>query len=380
MSNFKYTYRSDGRLMKRVSVNGSKISIYSKDVKDLERQYIELKHQNYNNINYSESITLKQFALKWLKLNSVGKEYNTIRENKHFINNYIIPYLGAKKLKDIKIYDIKELLSKLENKKTSSNKLLALIKRILNDAVDNDLIVKNVASNIKAQKIISKEKIPLTEYEDKLLLDSSNKHALFFILMRYTGMRREEIVPLTKNDIDFKNKTIVIHNAVEFINNKPRLKTTKNGKKRKVPILDIIYNRLKKYVKNIHNPHDLLFVTELNKEMLTATAIRRHLESLRNSLNKISNKPIYFTCHTLRHSYCTMLYYAGIKVKKAQELMGHSSSKMVLDVYTHLDEEKENAKNTLDNFLNSKNKRTLKLKKLTHFLTHYTVKIRYKID
>ena len=35
-----------------------------------------------------------------------------------------------------------------------------------------------------------------------------------------------------------------------------------------------------------------------------------------------------------------MLYYAGIGIKEAQELMGHSSADMVYDVYTHLDMKK----------------------------------------
>ena len=51
-------------------------------------------------------------------------------------------------------------------------------------------------------------------------------------------------------------------------------------------------------------------------------------------------KEIKFTLHQLRHSFCTMLYYSGIWIKEAQELIGHSSADMVYDFYTHLDMEK----------------------------------------
>ena len=61
---------------------------------------------------------------------------------------------------------------------------------------------------------------------------------------------------------------------------------------------------------------------------------------------------ISFTCHQLRHSYCTMLYYTSVKIKKAQELMGHSSADMVYNVYTHLDEERENVDETLNDYCN----------------------------
>jgi integrase len=48
-----------------------------------------------------------------------------------------------------------------------------------------------------------------------------------------------------------------------------------------------------------------------------------------------------------------MLYYAGVKIKKAQELMGHSNADMIYNVYTHFDEEKENAEELINEFINN---------------------------
>ena len=42
------------------------------------------------------------------------------------------------------------------------------------------------------------------------------------------------------------------------------------------------------------------------------------------------------TPHQFRHAYATMLYDAGIDVKMAQKLLGHSSIKMTQDIYTHI--------------------------------------------
>ncbi len=85
--------------------------------------------------------------------------------------------------------------------------------------------------------------------------------------------------------------------------------------------------------------------------MLSKTAVRRHLESFLYSLNKNHKTEIKFTYHQLRHSYCTMLYYANIKIKKAQELMGHSSADMVYNIYTHLDETRENARQQINDYI-----------------------------
>ena len=48
---FTYTTRKDGRLMKRVSVNGRLITLYSTNPKDLEKQYIEKKSQDLSLIH-----------------------------------------------------------------------------------------------------------------------------------------------------------------------------------------------------------------------------------------------------------------------------------------------------------------------------------------
>lgn len=346
---FTYTTRKDGRLMKKVTINGKSIYLYSNDPKDLERQYIETKHMSYTGFVDNNNIKFKDFAEKWLHLNSVGKEIRTIDEYNTLISSYIVPKLGYKKIKDIKIYDVKELLKDMEDIPTTAKKTLQLIKRILNDAVDNDIVVKNVAQNIKTPKVTKKERFPLTLEQDNVLIQNKSKYAPFFILMRYTGMRKEEIVPLTVNDIDIENRTISINKAVTFVHNQPVVKNTKNKKSRTVPILDIVYDIVCELVNNANG--NLLFYKETDKKMLTDSAIKRHLESFLYDINKNRTELIKFTCHQLRHSYCTMLYYANVKIKKAQELMGHSSADMVYNIYTHLDEQRENAEELINNYI-----------------------------
>lgn len=353
-----YTVRKDGRLMKKITINGKAKYIYSSDVKDLYNQYNDLMYLKYNGININSNTMLKDYVLKWLEFNSAGKEVRTVEEYNSIINNHIIPTIGFKKIKDIKKYDVEQLLSDMQNIPTTANKTLGYIKRILNDAIDNDIIIKNVANNVKPLKIVKNERKPLTIEEDKLLINSKHKYAPFFILMRYTGMRKEEIIPLTVKDVDLKNKTISINKAVVLLHNQPIIKSTKNNRIRTVPILDNIYNIVSDLIANSKN--GLLFAKETDGKMLTDVAVRRHLESFLYNLNIDSENPIHFTCHQLRHSYCTMLYYAGIKIKKAQALMGHSSASMVYEIYTHLDEQRENSINLINNYIKNVNKIKIK--------------------
>ena len=365
-----YTERTDGRLMKKVSVKGRNkpIYLYSDNPEDLRNQYIELKYNDLNNSITDGTVTLKQWGEKWFQIHISMKEYNTQSKIRNLLDNHIYPELGKIKLKDLKVFHIREFQNKMIEKGLTEtcNRSISTVKRILNDAIENDIIQKNVAFNVKSVKFTRIEKEPLSVNEDKLLLEVAKKHkyGLFFMVLRYTGLRREEIVPLSIDDIDLNNKKISINKAVYFKNNKPYIKSTKNRKNRKVPILDIIYEPLKERIEFCkQNKQKLLFTKQTDNKMLSITAIRCMLRSFLYAMNKQSDKEISFTLHQLRHSYCTMLYYSGIDIKKAEELMGHSSADMVYNIYAHLDEEREHAEENLNKYLNSIYKKTLKLSK-----------------
>ncbi len=62
----------------------------------------------------------------------------------------------------------------------------------------------------------------------------------------------------------------------------------------------------------------------------------------------------HLTPHMLRHTYATTLYRAGVDLRTAQRLLGHSSIQMTADIYTHLDaEDALSAAGQIDQYLAS---------------------------
>lgn len=47
------------------------------------------------------------------------------------------------------------------------------------------------------------------------------------------------------------------------------------------------------------------------------------------------------TPHYFRHNMTTILYYSGVDIKAAARLLGHANVNITLEVYTHLDKEKQ---------------------------------------
>ena len=64
-----------------------------------------------------------------------------------------------------------------------------------------------------------------------------------------------------------------------------------------------------------------------------------------------------FTPHELRHTFCTLLYLAGVDVLTARDQMGHASVQVTQEIYTHLDANcKAKKMEALDAYLSASNK------------------------
>lgn len=190
---FTYTKRKDGRLMKRVSVNGKLETLYSDNPKDLEKRYIELKHlSNKGMIAEDNGIAINEWANKWFDTYKSDKEQATKNMYSDAINLYIIPELGTIKLKNIKENDITSMLNKLNDKPRQKEIVLLTMKQILDKAVDNDLIYKNVANKVKIKKHKALEKTPLTDLEISYLKQVAQKDERCFMLlfMLYTRIKK----------------------------------------------------------------------------------------------------------------------------------------------------------------------------------------------
>lgn len=58
------------------------------------------------------------------------------------------------------------------------------------------------------------------------------------------------------------------------------------------------------------------------------------------------------TPHWLRHTFATLLYFAGVDVLTAKDQLGHADVKTTLQIYTHLDSQfKRKSMTKLDDYL-----------------------------
>jgi len=348
----KITKRSDGRYTASIQIDGKRKYFYADTEKELEKKIIKYKYEIDKGIHVENSdMTFRTLAEKWFEAKQKRKEYNTKIAIQRKLKNHIYPALGYMKIKSIKTYHIQELINSLVDKgfTDTTTKVYQHINSILQFAVDNDLLVKNVAQPVELPKFKTKEKEILTNNERAIIEEvaKTHKHGDMIMMFLYTGLRREELIPLSKEQI---KDSIIINRAMCFQHNQAVIKGTKNGEQRNIPIL----NKTAEIIKRRKNM-DVLFPMT-NGKMMSETSFREAMDSFREALDKYCDTKgiphIYISAHKLRHTFCTLLYEANIPLKDAQKIMGHKSAKVTLDIYTHLSESSTNdSKNKIDNFL-----------------------------
>lgn len=295
---------------------------------------------------------------------------NCIKRIRHIIH---IPAIGDIRLKALKANNIQEIINKniQEGHHRTAELIRLTMQQIIRQAVIEGFIYKDISLGISLPPKPHSQKRALTDAEKKLILAAplSPKERTFINILYYTGVRRGEALALTKGDIDFINKTISINKNLVMKNNesviKPSPKT--NAGIRELPIPEKLYDTLKNYVSSLTSQY--LF-TKNDGELMSRSAFRRFWDNILDQINIAAGGTRYtrtdrktdtenpmqliaddITPHLFRHTYATTLYYAGIDIKTAQYLLGHSSIQMTMDLYTHLDSGKIlNSKDKLDAF------------------------------
>lgn len=380
------TKRADGRIAVQVyigTVNGKRKykTVYGKTQKEATEKANEIKVLLKKGVDVSSiNDSFGAWVDYWLaaKKNKVSESYykSSASHLKYFTDT-----LGNVAINKIKPLDIQNLINQLEicnpaTQKPSAKKTLKeylqKISAVFEFAIDNRVLDFNPCRNIDITKTAPKsERRSLTAEEIKRVEEFQHRAQLPAMLMLYSGLRRGEASALLWSDIDLKNKTITVNKSINFTNNELKLPKTKAG-------IRTVYipQKLVDYLKKVKHKGLYVIQTASGKPM-TATAWRSLWSSYMTDMNiyygyhridPFTKKAISkynpmklpmlieeFTPHCLRHTFCTMMYEAGIDVLVAQAQMGHTDVKTTLGIYTHLDRKhKEISISALDDYI-SKN-------------------------
>ncbi|WP_083933201.1 tyrosine-type recombinase/integrase [Sciscionella marina] len=152
------------------------------------------------------------------------------------------------------------------------------------------------------------------------------------LLLAYTGMRWGEAAALRIGKVDLKNRRIRVVSTFTEINGVQCEGLPKNGKPRTVPIPASLVPVLREVVGN--RGDDQLVFRTARKQSLRANNWR--VREFNAAVKAAGLGDLGLTPHKLRHTAASLAIAAGADVKVLQQMLGHATAAMTLDIYGHL--------------------------------------------
>lgn len=308
------------------------------------------KNSKYSNMLFSD------YMLEWLENIKPKVVQSTYIGYEQVVKGRLCPYFKSKKIKliDLRPKDIQDFINYLYKQRLKGS-TIAHYTSNMNTALKEAVIAEIIPSNPMDRIESVKKEVYIPEfYTDDELIElieviKTQKLELPLTLGIIYGLRREEILGLTWNAIDFKNKSITIRKTVGrgkydgvtqfLIKDIPKNKSSY----RTLPMFDFIADLLKKYKEKY----------KLNEKIFGNTYITDYKDFICLMDNGELVKPDYvdrtfsrilkengfrhIRLHDLRHSCATLLLRNGVPLPEIQKWLGHSNI-VTTQRYSHLDQ------------------------------------------
>lgn len=335
-----YSARFTGR-------DGKRRQKYFKKLQECRKWIADAQFEDeHGDINAFGEMTVDAWFEYWIE-NIKGStiKYNTFSNYKSRFEYNISPCIGKMLLVNVKPLHCQNVLNQMASNgyKNSSINLTRIIMNLLfDDAVENGIIQKNpVTKNVKCtQGKESQARSAITGEELPLFMNAIRKSGYYsqFALVMQTGLRVGELAGLKWPDVDFEKRCINVCRTLTYRNREWRESTPKSKAGfREIPLTEDAFKILKdvkaKRTKMDVVPmqyHDMVFLSANGIPILPTT----YNNALRLISRRIGIKQV--SMHILRHTFATRCIEAGMRPKTLQDILGHASIEMTMNIYVHV--------------------------------------------
>ena len=308
----------------------------------------------------------------------------TTRSNYLYIwEHFVKDTFGKKRIADIKFSDLLQyylyLLNDEEIALGTLDSVHCLIHPTFQLAVRDEIIRHNPSDGV--MKEVSKRagksrgvRHALSLEQQRAFMDYIANHPVYyhwwplFTVLLGTGCRIGEGLGLRWQDLDFEKRTISInHSLVYYPEGSSRRSVLKVSKPkteagiRIIPMLDIVYDafqmELEEQEETGYNQIEMdgmtgFIFTNRNGSAPNPQTVNRTIKRIISSYNadevvrakRQRREPVIlpdFSCHHLRHTFCTRLCENETNLKVIQAIMGHRNIETTMDIYAEATEQKK---------------------------------------
>ena len=148
--------------------------------------------------------------------------------------------------------------------------------------------------------------------------------------LAYTGLRWGEFAALRVRSVDLMRRRVTVAESAAEVQGKMIFGPTKTHQRRVVVLPRFLVEPLAQHIGS-RPPEDLLFPAPGGGVLRNSNFRHRVLTPAAAAVGLAGLSP-----HDLRHTAASLAIAAGANVKVVQQMMGHASAAMTLDVYAGL--------------------------------------------
>lgn len=275
-------------------------------------------------------ITFGDWARRWLAT-KVDLKPSTLARYEGLLRVNILPRWDAVRLADISHEGVAAWAGELSRSGLAGSTVRQahrVLSLVLSLAVRDGRLARNPADHVSLPRAAKRLFLSMEQVDE--LADAAGDYRSAIMFLAYTGVRFGELSALRVRRLDLLRRRAAIVEAVAEVHGRATFGTPKSHQVRTVPIPRFLIEELSVLVA-AKQPDDFVF-----------TGRKGGLLRLQNFRHVIFDPAVRsagmvgLTPHSLRHTAASLAIASGADVKVVQQMLGHASATMTLDLYGHL--------------------------------------------
>ena len=275
---------------------------------------------------------LSTYAQRWLGSLTHLKP-STLKRYRGIVQTHIVPAWSGRQIGKITPGDVSAWIAALvadglrPGSVRQTHRVLSLI---LDMAVSDGRIGGNPAHGVRLPRQVRTEPMYLSAEQVSALAQAAGPHELTILSLAFTGLRFGELAALKVRRFDPERRRLNVVESVTEVGSELAWTTPKTHQTRSVPVPVQLAVAIEERCRG-KQPDEPIFPSPLGKTL--------RLSNWRKIVFNPACQAAGLEClrpHDLRHTAASLAIRSGANVKVVQQMLGHASAAMTLDVYAGL--------------------------------------------
>ena len=289
-------------------------------------------------------VTVEWVVRDWLAFGLVNRSPRTVELNRYLCETYVIPALGARKVRALTPADVESWLQLLsvDLSKRTIQIARACLSRAIRRAMQRDLVGRNVVelTEVPAGRAGRVSKAFTAEMADAVLAQTgADRFHAYIVVSMLTGARTEELRALRWEHVRLEADPAFME-VWRSVRAGGDTKTRRSRRTIALPARCVAALRLEAdrqaRDRQLAGPawqESGLVFTSLVGTAMDAANVRRYFRRALAGVDGV--EPGEWTPRELRHSFVSLLSDAGVPIEEIARLVGHSGTTVTELVYRH---------------------------------------------